>query len=89
MDTTTNALAEKDAQIILDHPPKVLIYYQSSEATMRTLEQRWRKGKPSGNRKIDAVCHELASRYRLVKQFPFPKACGDGGIVVNVYVRPD
>lgn len=89
MDTTTNALAEKDAQIILAHPPKVLIYYQSSEATMRTLEQRWRNGKPSGNRKIDSACQELAQRYRLVKQFPFPKACGDGGIVVNVYVRPD
>lgn len=87
-DTTSDALAASDAAIILKEKPKVLVYYRSSENTMRTLEIRWRNGKISGNRKIMAACEELAREYKLAKSFPFPEACGDGGVVVNVYIRP-
>lgn len=89
MDTVADSVAEKDAQKLLDDPPKVLIYYRTNENWMKKLEKLWRRGKPSGNRALMNACEELGKRYKLAKKFPFPNACEDGGVVVEVYVRPD
>lgn len=87
MDTVADSLSEKDANLLLAHPPKVLVYYRTSEAKMAELEQLWRLGKPSGNRALMKTCEELGRRFRLVKKFSFPNACKDG-LVVEVYVNP-
>jgi len=85
MDTTPNAVAEADAKLLLEHPPKVLVYYRSTDATMKSLEKIWRQGKISGNRKLMEACDQLIKSFRLVKKFPF--ACKDGEIDIEVYVR--
>lgn len=88
MDTTNDKVAERDANLLLANPPKVLIYYKCTEATMKTLENRWRRGKKSGLRKLIAACETLASKYKLMRKFPFPDAGGEG-LVIEVYVRQD
>lgn len=88
MDTVADSVLEEDAQVLLANPPKVLIFYRTTEKMMADLESVWRKGKPSGNRALMRACEELGKRYRLVKKFPFPNACL-GGLEIEVYVRPD
>lgn len=87
MDTVSDGLSEKDAKLLLEHPPKVLVYYRSSDEEMTRLEKLWRMGRPSGNRALMKACEELGRRFRLVKKFSFPHACKDG-LVVEVYVNP-
>ena len=88
MDTASDSVSENDAKLLLEHPPKVLVYYRSSEESMTRLEKLWRRGKPSGNRALMRTCEELGRRFRLAKKFSFPNAC-KGGLVVEVYVNPE
>jgi len=69
MDTTSDELLAKDAQRLLDSPPKVIVYRKIPEAELNGFEKFWRAGKPSGNRKIADSIEKLSSRYLHVGKF--------------------
>lgn len=97
MDILTDAKAGNDARLLLKSRPKILIFGNESETLLKWLEDFWRAGAASGNRKIITACKELAQQYKLVGSFNFGScriAPGCDLIIrtsptIDVYVRDD
>ncbi|HEY9760858.1 MAG TPA: hypothetical protein V6C97_37245 [Oculatellaceae cyanobacterium] len=97
MDILTDAKAENDARLLLKSRPKILIFAHESEALLKLLENFWKGGAESGNRKIIAACKELAKQYKLVGSFNFGSCrfAPDHDLIIrtspmiDVYVRED
>lgn len=85
LDVVNDQFAEEEAKRLLQNKPKVLIYYRENEGLLKSLEETWRQGKPSGHRALIAACETLAKEYRLFETFTFPS----NEFKVMVLVRPD
>jgi hypothetical protein len=85
IDTVPDTFAKEEADRLLRVRPAVLIYGPQSEQLLRSDEEIWRNGKPSGQRDLIAAVETLAREYKFVRMFrlyPF-------GAPVYVFVRPD
>lgn len=84
MDTTSDEMMEKDAQRLLDNPPKVIVYSKIAADDLLIYEKIWRQGKPSGNRKVMEAVEKLAPGYKKVGEFEW----GLGKYHFYVYAAP-
>jgi len=85
MDLVSDSFARQEAKRLLQARPAVLIYAPVSEGLLRSDEEFWRNGKPSGQRDLIASIEALAREYKLVRVFDLPSY----GNRVYVFVRPD
>ncbi|MFZ1916988.1 MAG: hypothetical protein WAU58_05400 [Terriglobales bacterium] len=85
MDLVSDSFARQEAERLLQARPAVLIYAPVSESVLRSDEEFWRNGKPSGQRDLIASIEALAREYKLVRAFDLPSY----GNRVYVFVRPD
>jgi hypothetical protein len=66
-DVCPDDIAIKDAEILLQSPPKMIIYMEIPEQAYRFHEIFFRNGQPSGQRKIDAAVQEIITKYSYEK----------------------
>lgn len=83
IDVVDNQLAKEEAERLLRHPPKVIIYFRQPEEYLEEEEMIWRRGQRAGQRDIIAAIERLIKDYRLAGSFEGPKQAR----TVLVYVR--
>ncbi len=82
-DVCPNDVAEKDAEHLKKHPPKVIVRMEFPEESHRNLELMYRGGEKSGQRKLSHVLDELLKSYDVVGTYRDDVP----GLPVKVYVR--
>lgn len=77
--------AIRDANEILAHPPAVMVVLDVPPSVYLTSEAMYRRGRPSGQRRMAAAIATLSPQYRSTYQIPSPGS----GLPVRVLVRSD
>lgn len=65
MDVVNDAMAIEEAERLRASPPAVIVYTPETEQQMRSAEDLWRRGRPSGQRAIVRAIEDLTRGYKL------------------------
>lgn len=83
-DICPDPVATDDAKRILNNPPKVIVWTEMDEATLKFYENQFRNGRSSGQRDLIAAFEELKPRYSLA----YPEE-DSGNQEIKIYIRKD
>ena len=72
LDVAPDAVCERDARTLIEHPPSVIVRLVQPEELVRFEERYFRGSRPSGGRKIIAAMDQLSPGYRLLETIKLP-----------------
>ena len=84
VDVVSDAMAAEEASRILTGQPAVVVYMPLDPSEVKTEDELWRFGKPSGQHLLVSAVERLTSGYRLAGVY----TVGKPGRPIMVYVRP-